>query len=447
MIKMKINTITRFLNYLQKLRKRSLLAGSLAFLAGISTATIGSLRIIDALNTWITNQALVGITFDHMISSVAAGVLLIFPSIIFFVAGFLITESHSLGAKLSVLLSMGTLIYGIASLNATLVLSGVLCFLAAEIESLFRNKKLEKNSPITTEKVAKFGLGLSALIGVIVLFAVIIYITVRGIKYVNWDFITGANWDYISLKGLINGDTQMGVIDFIIGSFLIVGLAELIAIPMGLGAAIYLSEYAPNNKITNTIRFFIETLAGAPSIVIALFGFYLLVWGLGWYQSWLPAALCISFMTLPWNIRVSEEAIKTVPYSFREGAFALGATRWQTVRNIVFLSALPGIITGLVLGLGAALGETTVLYLVADSGNTSLPSGLPLTGPGKGMPTLPILIYRTYFYNIGGGGTNYQWEQTNVAFAAAFVLLIIFLVISAVALITRNYVAKKTSGK
>jgi phosphate transport system permease protein len=454
----KIHIFTRITNYLQQRKKRSLLAGILTVLAGLSFASIGSVRLYEALETIMTNQSLIGNAFNQMISETFSGLLLILPCLIFFIAAFLIIESHSLGAKLTLLLSVPTLILGVITSSVTLTLTGVLCLLAAEIETLFRKKKLEKNSPVTTEKVAKIGLTFSALIGIMVLVAVIVYSAIRGWKYVNLDFITGANWDYINLKAFIDGTYFMGISDFIIGLFLIVGLGELIAIPLGLGAAIYMSEYAPDNKITSTIRFFVETLAGAPSIVIALFGYFLLImpwlpasnsWGLGWYPSWLPAALCISFMILPWNIRIAEEAMKTVSYSFREGAFALGATRWQTVRRIVFFSALPGIITGLILGLGAALGETTVFLLLTDSGNTALPAGLPLIGAGNGMPTLPILIYRTYFYDIGGGlqAEFYRWEKVNIAFAGAFILLVIFLIISVIALLARNYAAKKWSGK
>jgi phosphate transport system permease protein len=302
------------------------------------------------------------------------------------------------------------------------------------------------DSPTTTEKVAKTGLIISASTGVLVLIFLIGYITFRAMHYVTWDFVTGGNFEFSGIKGLIEGKLSMGISEFILGSFLVVGLSEAIALPLGLGAAVYMAEYAPENRITSALRFFIETLAGAPSIVIALFGYYLLVWGLRWYQSWLPASLCLSFMILPWNIRVTEESIRAVPYSYREGSYALGATKWQTIRRVVMLAAFPGIITGLVLGLGAAFGETTVLYLVADSGNTALPPGLPLIGPGRGMPTLPILIFRTYFYDLATGGADLSWQQANVAFAAAFVLLTLFLTISFAALVARNYISRKVKG-
>jgi phosphate transport system permease protein len=306
------------------------------------------------------------------------------------------------------------------------------------------------DSPLVTEKIAKIGLLFSGIIGVVILAGIILYISIRGVSYLNWTFITGTDYSPASLRYLIEGSQQTGISQYIIGSVLIVALSEVIALPLGLGAAIYMSEYAPQNRITETIRFFIETLAGAPSIIIALFGFYFLANsadGLGWGVSWLSSSVCLAFMTLPWNIRVAEEAIKAVPYSFREGAFALGATRWQAIKKIILLSASPGIITGFVLGLGAAFGETTVLILTADTGAIRLPDGLPLTG--WGMPTLPVMIYRTYFRNIGSGqlSIDYQWEKANVAFAAGFVLLLIFLIICFSSLALRNYIAKKASGR
>ena len=237
----------------------------------------------------------------------------------------------------------------------------------------------------------------------------------------------------------------MGVRELVIGSFLVVGLCEVLALPLGLGAAVYMAEYASKNLITGIIRFFIETLAGAPSIVLGLFGFTYFVYGsFQWHQSWLASSICIAFLVLPWNIRVAEEAIKAVPYGFREGAYALGATKWQTINRIILLSASPGVLTGFVLGLGTALGETTILLLVSDTGHTTL-DRLTLIG-GIGIPTLQVQIKNTFYNIYAGGGANIGYQQTNIAFAMGFVLLMLFLAISFIALIARNYLAKKSSG-
>ncbi|MGD6809099.1 MAG: phosphate ABC transporter permease PstA [Candidatus Bathyarchaeia archaeon] len=441
------------LKSLKKLEKGQIVAGSLIVLAGLAVASIGVLSLQNSLQEWLTSGELFKAPFDTMMASAISSVLYIFPAVIFFVVAYLVAQSHSLGLKTSISLSVLSIFLGVIWINIPITLAGVLCFLGTEVGFLNRRNisKERRDSPVVTEKIAKFGLLLSGLIGIIILIGMILYITIRGTPYLSWNFITGTGLAPPNLRDLIEGTQQMGISQYLIGSILIVGLSEAIALPLGLGAALYMAEYAPQNKITETIRFFIETLAGAPSIVIALFGFYFIAKGggegLGWGISWLSASVCLAFMTLPWNIRVAEEAIKAVPYAFREGAFALGATRWQTIKKIILLSASPGIITGFVLGLGAAFGETTVLILTADTGAYRLPDGLPLTG--YGMPTLPVLIYRTYFWNIGSGqpGIDYQWEKTNVAFAASLVLLVIFLAICFASLILRNYMAKKASGK
>ncbi len=443
----------RMLTYLKRHPKKNLVATGAIVLAGIAVGSIGILGLQYALHEWISSGALWGEPFDTMIAKTIASIAYILPSVLFFVVAYLIAESHSLGLKLSLALSIVSLAIGIGITNVALTLAGVLCFLGTEIEFLTRKRTIGKklDSPVITEKVAKFGLRISGLIGVLILIGIIAYISIRGISYISWNFVTGAGYAPVYLRFLIEGTQQMGIVEYITGSFLIVGLCEAIAFPLGLGSAIYMAEYAPKNHITSTIRFFIETLAGAPSIIIALFGVYFLAQkgiGLGWGVSWLTASVCLAFMTLPWNIRVAEEAMKAVPYSYREGAYALGATKWQAIRKVVLMSATPGAITGFILGLGAAFGETTVLILTADSGNTRLPAGLPLAGEGTGMPSLPVMIFRTYFWNIGSGqaGIDYQWEKTNVAFAAGFVLLAIFLAICFAALLLRNYVSKKNAG-
>lgn len=439
--------LKKFLIYLKKHSMKELVTCCLVMLAGVSAASIGTSRIIDTLQIWLSSSALWGPSFDTMVPFAIISIAILAPCIIFFILAYMVFESHSLGEKLVLILSIGCLAFGVYSVSVAITLAGVLCLWAAEI-SLLIGKKTSKrpvNSPIVTENVARLGLLISGLIGIIILFGVISYISVRGISYISWDFVTGSNWHLSGLRELIDGTGQMGISHPVVGSFLIVGLCEVIALPLGLGAAIYMAEYAPKNIITDTIKFFIELLAGAPSIVIALFGFFVFVYGpVAWGTSWLAASVCLAFMTLPWNIRVAEEAMITVPYSYREGAYALGATKWQTIRRTILLSASPGIITGFILGMGAALGETTILLLTSDLGQGSLPAGLPLTKAG--MVSLPVQIYRTIMSDIGGGGKSYYWDQANVAFAEGFVLLILFLSITVLALIARNYLTKKAAG-
>ena len=237
-----------------------------------------------------------------------------------------------------------------------------------------------------------------------------------------------------------------------INNLLVVGFCELIAIPLGLGAAIFLSEYAPDNRFVSALRFFIETLAGAPSIVIGLFGFTFFVKIAGMGVSLPAAGLSLAIMILPWNIRVAEEAMRAVPQAYREASYALGAAKWQTIKRTVLLPASPGVITGILLGVGAAFGETAVLIFTASGmGTTSLPSHISLIGgQGQSMPVLAVWILGAYKYVIPPTGTGITattvWEEANVAYTASLVLLIIFFAISVGALILRNYLAKKTRG-
>ena len=221
-------------------------------------------------------------------------------------------------------------------------------------------------------------------------------------------------------------------------------VCECIAIPIGLAAAIYLSEYAGRNKLTETIRFFIETLAGLPSVVIGLLVFLILVNDLGWGYTIQGTAIGLAIMILPFNIRVVEEAMRSVPDAFREASFALGATKWETAKNIVFYAATPGIITGILLGAGAAMGESA-LVLVAQaltypSGtqtNPTLPALIHLFGKqANGFPTLAVFIYNAATVTpieIGTAKSKLEGWVINqnawsVAFAAAAVLIAMYLV-------------------
>lgn len=185
---------------------------------------------------------------------------------------------------------------------------------------------------------------------------IVVYIIAKGAGVINWQFITKA----VSQRDITTG----GIMPAIVGT-LYLGLGVfLVSIPMGIFAAIYLNEYAPNTKISRLIRVAIRNLAGVPSIVYGLFGFAVFVGFFGFGTSLLSAILTLSCMTLPWVITASEEALKTVPFSYREGAYALGSTRWQMIKKIVIPQALPGMITGSILGLSRALGETAPIIIV-----------------------------------------------------------------------------------
>jgi phosphate transport system permease protein len=158
-----------------------------------------------------------------------------------------------------------------------------------------------------------------------------------------------------------------GVFPMIVGTILVAGLAVLVAAPIGVATAVYLTEYTREGRLTTVIRFGADCLAGVPSIIFGLFGFVFFAITLGMGLSVLSGSLTLALMVLPTIIRTSEEAIRAVPYAYREVSFGLGSTRWQTVIYVVLRSALPGISTGIVLSLGRSISETAAVMLTAGS--------------------------------------------------------------------------------
>jgi phosphate transport system permease protein len=171
----------------------------------------------------------------------------------------------------------------------------------------------------------------------------------KGGGSISWEFLT---------QSPRRGMTQGGIFPAIMGTVLVTIVTALLSVPLGMFAAIYLNEYARQTRLTRIIRLSIRNLAGVPSIVYGLFGVILFVNILRFGTSILSAGLTLGLMTLPWTITASEEALKTVPNSYREGALALGATKWQSIRTNVLPYAVPGMLTGTVLGLARAAGET-----------------------------------------------------------------------------------------
>lgn len=208
--------------------------------------------------------------------------------------------------------------------------------------------------------IQRLGLGfltLVALLTVTPIILVVVYIVVQGLPAISWEFLTG-----FPREGMRAG----GILPAIVGTIYLTLGTALFAVPLGLGAAIYLSEYAPDNRWTRLIRLAIINLAGIPSVVYGLFGLGLFVLFLNFGTSILAGSLTLSIMTLPVIISTAEEALRAVPQSFRVVSTSVGATRWQTIRRIVLPEALPGILTGIILGLERAAGETApILFTVA----------------------------------------------------------------------------------
>ncbi|NMX21607.1 phosphate ABC transporter permease PtsA [ANME-1 cluster archaeon GoMg4] len=276
-----------------------------------------------------------------------------------------------------------------------------------------------------SEKLVKACLCATALVSVVALLIVVGYVFINGIGAINIEFLLESPYRF----------EYGGIFPQIIGSLCLVAVCLLFAVPLGVASAIYLAEYAPDNVITGTVRFFVECLAGIPSIVIGLFGLVFLVYYLGFGISMLSGGLALGFMILPWTVRASEEAIKAVPHSYREASLALGVTKLQTIRSVVLKSAYPGIITGILLGMGKAIGETAVILLTAGSG---LESFLPrsILDP---VGSLPVYIYMLATQ----GHTSAAFSR---AFGASLVLILLFLAISIFALILRNRYSRRMSG-
>jgi phosphate transport system permease protein len=214
-----------------------------------------------------------------------------------------------------------------------------------------------------------------------ILLIVIGYIVKLGIGVIDLKFLTQM-WQHRDI-------TRGGIFPAILGTFYLgIGVA-IFSIPVGISCAVYLNEYAQGGRTVRMIRLAIRNLAGVPSIVYGLFGFAVFVQFLNFGTSLLAASLTLSCMTLPWVITASEEALKAVPTSFREGALALGATKWQTIRTSVLPYAIPGMITGSILGLARAMGETAPIIVV---GATFYMAWLPASPFDKFM-ALPYHLF------------------------------------------------------
>lgn len=209
---------------------------------------------------------------------------------------------------------------------------------------------------------------------------VVVYILFLGAPAISGEFITG-----FPREGMRAG----GIWPAIVGTLYLTLGTAVFAVPLGIGAAVYLSEYAPDNRITQIIRIAIINLAGIPSVVYGLFGLGLFVLFLNFGTSILAGSLTLSIMTLPVIISTTEEALRAVPQSFRTVSISVGATQWQTIRRIVLPQALPGILTGVILGLERAAGETApILFTVAAFFLPRLPNS-----PLDATMALPYHLY------------------------------------------------------
>lgn len=267
-------------------------------------------------------------------------------------------------------------------------------------------------------------LGLSAVIVILILGVIIFDITTKGVGIINWNFLADFPRE---------GMTKGGIFPAIIGTIFVTIIATLFSIPFGVCAAIYLSEYAKEGRMTGLIRAAIRNLAGVPSIIYGLFGVALFVQGLHFGTSVLSAGLTLGLLTLPWIITTSEEALKTVPQSFREGALALGATKWQSIRSNVLPYAFPGISTGAILGFSRAAGETAPILF------TGVAFFLPSL-PGSVFDQFMALPYHLYILST----QHHAIEQVRpLAYGTALVLITLVFMLNLAAIILRYRLRKK----
>ncbi len=273
--------------------------------------------------------------------------------------------------------------------------------------------------------VQRLGFGLlvlASLVVVVPILFVVAAIVVRGIGALNWEFLTA-----MPRAGMKAG----GIFPAIVGTLLLTLGTALVAIPIGVGGAIYLAEYARDNWLTRAIRLAIVNLAGIPSVVYGLFGLGMFVLFLQLGTSIVAGALTLAIMTLPVIISTAEEALRAVPVEFRTVSASLGGTRWQGIRNIVLPQALPGIITGVILGLLRAAGETApILFTVAAFYLPRLPQS-----PLDQTMALPYHLYVI--------STQVPGMPVEVQYGTALVLLILVLSLNLVATLIRSYYRRK----
>lgn len=214
--------------------------------------------------------------------------------------------------------------------------------------------------------VLLFLIYLCTVFSVLLLAGIILYVLMRGVHSVNLSFLT-------SVTSVLKG--TVGIAGNIVNTLMIILITMLIATPIGVGAAIYLNEYAKPGRLVNLIEFTTETLSGIPSIIFGLFGMMFFGQTLGLGYSLLTGSLTLILMVLPLITRNTQEALKTVPDSYRHGAVGLGAGKWHTIRTILLPSAMPGIITGVILAIGRIVGESAALLFTAGSAK-ALPKAL-----------------------------------------------------------------------
>ena len=277
-------------------------------------------------------------------------------------------------------------------------------------------------SPKIAQNIMKALFWASGIITIIILIVIIGYILMKGLPVMSLSFL---------FSDPIDSGRAGGIFPMIISSLYVTLIAIIVATPLGVGAAVYLSEYAGESPIVKLIRFGAETLASIPSIVFGLFGlaFFVIYLGLGWCV--LSGGLILALMALPTILQVSEVSLEAVPKSYREGSLAIGATKWQTIYRVVIPAGVPGIATGVILGLARAISEAAAI-LFAVGASLSVP--ISIFDPARPLP-LHLYILAT------------EGISLNNAYGTAAVLVILVLVITVVTNTLVERYSKKMMGR
>jgi phosphate transport system permease protein len=313
------------------------------------------------------------------------------------------------GAACAITLILAAIIWGLTPAIALAVLGTALWYI------------LPRVSPRYTQRAA-YTLVSGAALAVLIILGIILFdIIANGAPFLTWEFLTTPPKD-LGRSG--------GIYPAIIGTLYLVGGAIAIALPLGIGAAVYLTEYTREGVVTRVIRNAADLLNGTPSIVFGLFGFAFLVLYLGFGVCLLAGQIALACMILPTMIRTTEEALKAVPSALREGSLALGATKWQTIRSVVLPPAVPGIITGAILSIGRAAGETAPIMFTA------------VVFSQRFLPTTVLDPVMALPYHLFILSTNVPGADGN-KYATALVLLILVVGLYLVAILVRNHYYSK----
>ena len=262
----------------------------------------------------------------------------------------------------------------------------------------------------------------AALFVILLVVGIIGMVLVRGLPHVNWTFLT-------TTSSILRG--TKGILPAIINTLYIILLTLVIVLPLGVGAAVYLTEYATNRKLIAAIEFTNETLAGIPSIIYGLVGMLVFAQALGFQTSLLSGSLTLVIMTLPTIIRTTQESLKTVPMGYREGAMGLGAGKWHIIRTIVLPCSIDGIVTGCILAIGRIVGESAALLFTA--GAAQIIAGNIIEAYSSNGASLSVLLYLRAFEN---GDFDSAW-------GIGAILLILVLVINIAARLAKKHLRQK----